>query len=64
MTHIHIFFSRTLGMIKPDAMSKMGQIIDLICQKGFLITKLKMCQLNRNEAFQFYQEHQGKPFLE
>lgn len=51
-------------MIKPDAMSKMGQIIDLICQKGFLITKLKMCQLNRNEAFQFYQEHQGKPFLE
>lgn len=55
---------RTLGMIKPDAMPKMGQIIDLICQKGFLITKLKMCQLNRNEAFQFYQEHQGKPFLD
>ena len=51
-------------MIKPDAVAKMGQIIDVICQKGFLITKLKMCQLNRNEAFQFYQEHQGKPFLE
>ncbi|KAK3095701.1 hypothetical protein FSP39_017831 [Pinctada imbricata] len=55
---------RTLGMIKPDAVPKMGQILDLIYSKGFMITRLKMCQLNRNEAFQFYQEHQGKPFLD
>ncbi|VDI00210.1 nucleoside-diphosphate kinase [Mytilus galloprovincialis] len=55
---------RTLGIIKPDSTAKMGQILDVIYQKGFMITQLKMCQLNRNEAFQLYQEHQGKPFLD
>jgi nucleoside-diphosphate kinase len=51
-------------MIKPDSAAKMGQILDVVYQKSFMITQLKMCQLSRNEAFQFYQEHQGKPFLE
>ncbi|KAL5004511.1 hypothetical protein ScPMuIL_017967 [Solemya velum] len=55
---------RTLGMIKPDAVSKMGDIIDQIQKSGFLITKLKMVQLNRNEAFEFYEEHKGKQFLD
>ncbi|CAH1782163.1 unnamed protein product [Owenia fusiformis] len=55
---------KTLAMIKPDAISNMGQIIDLICKTGFNITKLKMVRLTKNEAFEFYQEHQGKPFLE
>jgi len=55
---------RTLGMIKPDAVSKLGQILDLIYQRGFVMTKLKCCKLNRNEAFQFYQEHQGKLFFD
>ncbi|XP_052214540.1 nucleoside diphosphate kinase 7-like isoform X2 [Dreissena polymorpha] len=55
---------RTLGIIKPDAMSKVGQIIDAIFQCGFKVTQLKMCRLTRNEAFQFYQEHQGKTFFD
>lgn len=55
---------RTLGIIKPDAMCKVGQILDTIFQSGFKVTKLKMCQLTRNEAFQFYQEHQGKTFFD
>ena len=59
-----MYYFRTLGMIKPDAMSKVGPILDAIYDSGLMITKLKMCQLNRNEAFQLYQEHQGKPFLE
>jgi len=54
---------RTLGMIKPDAADKLGQILDKISQKGFLISKLRMCRLNRNQALSFYQEHQSKPFL-
>ena len=45
-------------------MSKIGPILDSIYDSGLMITKLKMCQLTRNEAFQLYQEHQGKPFLE
>lgn len=55
---------RTCGIIKPDAMSKMGQILDAIFDSGLMVTKLKMCQLSRNEAFELYQEHQGKPFLD
>jgi len=54
---------RTLGMIKPDAVSKVGQIFDTICKGGFLIGKLKMVRLSRNEAFQFYEEHQHKDFF-
>jgi len=54
---------RTLGMIKPDATTKLGPILDSIYQSGFLITKLKMCQMSRNDAFEFYQEHQSKDFF-
>ena len=59
-----VFCCRTLGIIKPDAMQKVGQIIDAIFQSGFRVTKLKMCRLTRSEAGNFYQEHQGKTFFE
>ena len=55
---------RTCGIIKPDAMCKMGQILDAIYASGMMVTKLKMCELSRDEAFELYQEHRGKPFLE
>ncbi|KAJ8310840.1 hypothetical protein KUTeg_012705 [Tegillarca granosa] len=55
---------RTLGVIKPDAFSKMGQVLDEVYKNGFMITQMKMCKLTRDEAFEFYQEHQGKPFLD
>lgn len=55
---------RTCGIIKPDAMSKMGQILDGIYASGMMVTKLKMCELSRDEVFELYQEHKGKPFLE
>ncbi|XP_013415203.1 nucleoside diphosphate kinase 7 [Lingula anatina] len=54
---------RTLGMIKPDSMKKMGEILDLIFKNGFLITKMKKISLSRNEALEFYQEHQSKMFF-
>jgi len=49
-------------MIKPDAVSQMGSIIDMIHQEGFLICQAKMVRLSRDEASKFYAEHQGKPF--
>ncbi|XP_067669784.1 nucleoside diphosphate kinase homolog 7-like [Haliotis asinina] len=55
---------KTLGLIKPDAVKKAGQILDHIYRNGFQISQMKMCQLDRNEAFEFYQEHKGKPFLD
>lgn len=54
---------RTLALIKPDAVAKVGQIIDIISKSGLQVSRLKMCQLSRNEAFELYQEHQSKPFF-
>ncbi|XP_074658553.1 nucleoside diphosphate kinase homolog 7-like isoform X2 [Tubulanus polymorphus] len=53
----------TLGLIKPDATAKMGQILDRIADSGLLLTKLKMCHLSRSEAAEFYAEHNSKPFF-
>lgn len=55
---------RTLALIKPDAIHKMGHILNVITESGFMLTQLRMCQLGRGEAFQFYQEHQTKPFFD
>jgi len=49
-------------MIKPDAYSNMGKIIDAIQQEGFLINQLKMSRFSNQTADQFYGEHKGKSF--
>ncbi|XP_058960301.1 nucleoside diphosphate kinase homolog 7-like [Pocillopora verrucosa] len=54
---------KTLAMIKPDAVSQMGNIIDIIHGEGFLICQAKMVRLTRHEASLFYSEHKGKPFF-
>ncbi|RMX48630.1 hypothetical protein pdam_00007997 [Pocillopora damicornis] len=55
---------KTLAMIKPDAVSQMGNIIDIIHGEGFLICQAKMVRLTRHEASLFYSEHKGKPFFD
>ncbi|XP_073523326.1 nucleoside diphosphate kinase homolog 7 [Phyllobates terribilis] len=54
---------KTLAMIKPDAVSKMGSIIEAVIDFGFTITKAKMFFLSRAEAMDFYSEHQSKSFF-
>jgi len=54
---------RTLGFIKPDTIDKMGDVIDAVYQRGLLISRMRMCLLSQNDAYTFYQEHSGKPFL-
>nr|KAF6413832.1 NME/NM23 family member 7 [Molossus molossus] len=54
---------KTLALIKPDAISKAGEIIEIINKAGFTITKLKMMMLSRKEATDFYIDHHSKPFL-
>jgi nucleoside-diphosphate kinase len=56
-------FDRTFAMLKPDVVEKMGHIMKVIIQNGFKITKLKMVQMKRDHALEFYAEHKGKPFL-
>ncbi|NWU75920.1 NDK7 kinase, partial [Onychorhynchus coronatus] len=53
---------RTLALIKPDAMHKIGELIDIIINSGLTITKAKMMLLSRKEAADFYVDHRAKPF--
>jgi len=54
----------TFTIIKPRAVSKgfAGPILNMITGAGFRISALKMLQLTRNEAEQFYLVHRERPF--
>lgn len=56
-------YNRTFAMLKPDVVEKMGQILKLIIENGFKVTKLKMVRMTKEHALEFYAEHKGKPFL-
>src|ERR1700742_1901316 len=56
--------NRTFTMIKPDAFSKghSGAIIDKILKSGFRIIALKLTQLSKEKAGEFYAVHKARPF--
>lgn len=49
--------NRTFAMIKPDAYTSIGKIIDIIENSGFVIGNLKMAKLTLSDAQEFYAEH-------
>ena len=55
----------TLLLIKPDAVERnlIGEILSRIEGEKFKILKLKMVQLNVEDAKEFYQVHKDKPFF-
>merc|ERR1712151_50134 len=53
---------RTFAMIKPDAYTAMGKIVDAVAANGLVINKLKMSRFSKKTAGEFYAEHQGKGF--
>ncbi len=56
----------TFTMIKPSAVKSnfTGPIFKMINERGFRIRALKMVQLTRECAEEFYAVHQGRPFFE
>uniref|UniRef100_A0A8C6KV48 Nucleoside diphosphate kinase homolog 7 n=1 Tax=Nothobranchius furzeri TaxID=105023 RepID=A0A8C6KV48_NOTFU len=54
---------RTLALIKPDMVSKIGDILELINASKLMVTKAKMTKLTWSQAEDFYVEHQSKPFF-
>ncbi len=58
--------NRTLVIIKPDAVKAkhIGDIIKRFEDEGYTIVGLKMLQLTKDEAENFYNVHRGKPFFE
>lgn len=54
----------TFTMIKPSAVKdgNIGPILNMIHQKGFRISAMKMLQLSRKDAEDFYAVHSERPF--
>ncbi len=57
---------RTLIICKPDAVSRglVGEITARIERRGYVISAMKLFQLDGERARQHYAEHKGKPFFE
>ncbi len=56
---------QTLSIIKPDAVAKnvIGGIYHMLEEYSFRIIAAKMIHLTREQATQFYDEHEDKPFF-
>lgn len=56
--------NRTFTMIKPDAVEagNIGNIIQMITDAGFSIKAMKLTNLSKEQAEEFYAVHAGRPF--
>lgn len=56
---------RTLSIIKPDAVgcNEIGAILSKFEEAGLVIVAMKMLQLSKEQAQQFYDIHKDKPFF-
>ena len=56
--------NRTITMIKPDATEKgsTGGILQMINAAGFKIVAMKMTNLSKEKAGEFYAVHSDRPF--
>jgi len=57
---------RTLVLCKPDAVSRglIGEIAARIERRGYIISAMKLMQLDGERAREHYAEHKGKPFFD
>jgi nucleoside-diphosphate kinase len=55
---------RTLTIVKPDAVKRnaIGDIIEQFEKQGFRILAMKMLEITKHQAEQFYAVHAAKPF--
>jgi len=55
---------KTLSIIKPDAVKEnhIGEIITRFEKNGLRIAALKLTELTKQQAMQFYAEHKERPF--
>ena len=56
---------RTFTIIKPDAVKKnaVGDIIEQFENNGFRILAMKMLEITKHQAEQFYAVHASRPFF-
>ncbi len=56
---------RTLILCKPDAVSRglIGEIVTRFERRGYVISAMKLMQLDGDRARRHYEEHKDKPFF-
>lgn len=56
---------RTLILCKPDAVSRglVGEIVSRLERRGYIISAMKLMQLDGERARKHYEEHKDKPFF-
>ena len=56
---------RTLSILNPDAVARnlIGKIISRFEDHGLRVVAARMIHLSREQAEQFYEVHQGRPFF-
>ena len=56
---------RTFTIVKPDAVRKnaIGDIVEQFEKNGFRILGMKMLQISKHQAEQFYAVHASRPFF-
>ena len=56
--------NRTFTMIKPEAVAAghTGKIMDMIIEAGFKVKAMKLTQLSKERAGEFYEVHKERPF--
>jgi nucleoside-diphosphate kinase len=56
---------RSLILCKPDAVSRglVGEIVSRIERRGYIISAMKLMQLDGQRARDHYDEHRSKPFF-
>ncbi|MUU78173.1 nucleoside-diphosphate kinase [Winogradskyella endarachnes] len=57
--------NRTFTMLKPDAVEKghIGAILEKITASGFRIVAMKLTQMTKTDAEEFYAIHNERPFF-
>ena len=56
--------NRTFTMLKPDTVesNNIGNVTQMITDAGFIIKAMKLTQLSKDQAKEFYSVHKERPF--
>lgn len=54
----------TIGIVKPDATGRLGEILERVTRAGFVIDEVRVLTLTRDEVAVFYGAHLGRAYYE
>ncbi|XP_077464290.1 nucleoside diphosphate kinase homolog 7 isoform X1 [Stigmatopora argus] len=54
---------RTLALLKPNGINRVGDVLEMVNAANLMITNAKMVHLTWSQAADFYSDHQPKPYF-